>query len=156
LVRHQNRLWKIALLLQPTADLRHWTKDFGIFSFTDVLPLNCADRVQIVCNSIGRGLMGNMQTIPRKQSQLLEVQMPPPRSPLLDESAARFLVSILRVYGAPSDFDELCRAARPVTPPSHYQEFMVLKGWMDLDLADPDLAPLFEAPPKDWQPYSVL
>ncbi len=105
--------------------------------------------MQIVCNSIGRGLMGNMQTIPRKQSQRLEVQMPPPRSPLLDESAARFLVSILRVYGPPSDFDELCRAARPVTPPPHYQEFMVLNGWMDLDLADPDLAPLFEAPPKD-------
>ncbi len=47
--RHQNLLWKIALLPQPTADLRHRTNDFGFFSFTDVLPLNCADFVEIVC-----------------------------------------------------------------------------------------------------------
>lgn len=47
--RHQNLLWKIALLPQPTADLRNRTKDFGFFSFTDVLPLNCADFVEIVC-----------------------------------------------------------------------------------------------------------
>jgi hypothetical protein len=47
--RHQNLLWKIALLPQPTADLRHRTKDFGFFSFTEVLPLNCADFVEIVC-----------------------------------------------------------------------------------------------------------
>eukprot|EP01018_Ginkgo_biloba_P016748 Gb_27508 [translate_table: standard] len=61
-------------------------------------------------------------------------------SPKLDPLVVRAIANIYKTYLPFSPKT----TPRPIRPNDHYLEFMRLNGWLDLDLDDPDLAPLFK------------
>ncbi|KAL6276541.1 hypothetical protein ACE6H2_020142 [Prunus campanulata] len=78
----------------------------------------------------------NMGNKPVKQeSEEIFLKVVPP----LDRTYVRWLARDLeRIHGfTPAK-------PRAVKPPDHYIEYMHLNGWLDVDLADPDLAHLFK------------
>ncbi|CAL9000216.1 unnamed protein product [Prunus brigantina] len=78
----------------------------------------------------------NMGNKPVKQeSEEIFLKVVPP----LDHTYVRWLARDLeRIHGfTPAK-------PRAVKPPDHYIEYMHLNGWLDVDLADPDLAHLFK------------
>ncbi|KAA8544325.1 hypothetical protein F0562_022337 [Nyssa sinensis] len=76
--------------------------------------------------------MGNKPVKQEKEEILLKI-VPP-----LDQAYVRWLARDLeRIHGFTP------KKPRAVKPPDHYIEYMRLNGWLDLDLDDPDLAPLF-------------
>lgn len=96
--------------------------------------------------------MGNSQATQNEseselESRTMELTQPPP-SPLLDDTAAKEVLAILEEFDSIPNLEELAARAKPIQPPPHIVEAMVLRGDFDLDLADPDLAPLFEDPPE--------
>lgn len=60
-------------------------------------------------------------------------------SPKLDPLLVRAIDNVYKGYGP-----FYVKNPHPVRPSDHYLEIMRLKGWLDLDLNDPDLAPLFK------------
>lgn len=94
--------------------------------------------------------MGNSQATQNdseSESRTMELT-PPPSSPLLDDASAKEVLEILEEFDSIPNLEELAARAKPIQPPPHIVEAMVLRGDFDLDLADPDLAPLFEDPPE--------
>lgn len=63
----------------------------------------------------------------------------PDLSPKLDPLLVRAIDDVYKTY---QPF--YVKDPRPIRPDDHYLEIMRLKGWLDLDLNDPDLAPLFK------------
>lgn len=80
--------------------------------------------------------MGNkpVKQEPKKHDEILVKVMPP-----LDRTYNKWLArDVARLHGfAP-------RNPRAIEPPQHVVEYMQLHGWLDLDVNDPDLAPLFK------------
>ncbi|KAI0515542.1 hypothetical protein KFK09_008207 [Dendrobium nobile] len=71
----------------------------------------------------------------KKQSDEILVKVVPP----LDRTYMRWLArDIARLHGfSPKN-------PQAIEPPSNVIEYMRLYGWLDLDMNDPDLAPLFK------------
>lgn len=92
--------------------------------------------------------MGNTQARQEKPAPMT-LEVPPPPPPLLDDREAKHLVALMKGFTPESDFQMLQAAAPPIEPPPHFLEAMVLRGDFDLDLSDPDLAPLFQDSPTD-------
>jgi len=78
--------------------------------------------------------MGNKPVKQEKREEVLLKISPP-----VDPAFARWLArDIQRVEGY------TVKGCRPLTPPDDWIEYMRLRGWLDLDLNDPDLACLFK------------
>lgn len=60
-------------------------------------------------------------------------------SPKLDPLLVRAIDDVKKTYRP-----FYVKNPHPIRPNDHYLEIMRLKGWLDLDLNDPDLAPLFK------------
>lgn len=119
----------------------------SVFAVVDLcsLILGCC----FMCPGSGQR-MGNSQATqnePESESRTMELT-PPPSSPLLDDASAKEVLEILEEFDSIPNLEELAARAKPIQPPPHIVEAMVLRGDFDLDLADPDLAPLFEDPPE--------
>ncbi|GAB4859823.1 hypothetical protein Ancab_011303 [Ancistrocladus abbreviatus] len=119
-------LWVSGLLLRVAAD-----KDLNLQKFQPLQFTNSADRRETHSGAVFN--MGNKPAKQEKEEILLKV-VPP-----LDPAFVRWLArDIKRIEGFTP------KRPRAVKPPDHYIEFMRLYGWLDLDLSDPDLAPLFK------------
>lgn len=119
----------------------------NVFAVVDVcfLIIGCC----FMCPGSGQR-MGNSQATQNEsesesESRTMELTPPPP-SPLLDDASAKEVLAILEEFDSIPNLEELAARAKPIQPPPHIVEAMVLRGDFDLDLADPDLAPLFEDP----------
>ncbi|XP_020573496.1 uncharacterized protein LOC110019920 [Phalaenopsis equestris] len=71
----------------------------------------------------------------KRRSDEILVKVKPPLDPIYMRWLAR---DLQRLHGF------VPKNPRAIEPPENVIEFMRLYGWLDLDLSDPDLAPLFK------------
>jgi hypothetical protein len=58
------------------------------------------------------------------------------------------VLAILEEFDSAPNLEQFAARAKPIQPPPPIVEAMVLGADFDVDLANPDLAPLFEDPPE--------
>jgi hypothetical protein len=119
----------------------------NVFAVVDVCSfiIGCC----FVCPRCEQRLRNSQATQNESKSESKTMELtPPPLSPLLDDASAKEMSAILEEFDSIPNLEDLPARAKPIQPPPHIVEAMVLMGDFDLDLPDLVLAPLFKDPPE--------